>query len=251
MHHFKYTRGVLMVGIFLIAETLIVTAWIAHEQLVELQRISLWDAVNIGLIELIVAVMGTSLVLRRIIEPSGYTREGLVAVAGCDTGLDIPEPKRNDHSRHLPMLSGAHSLRVEGVAVMPCMTDAELPPVSGKILYIEDYFANLKLMEGIVRLSEGLTLISARYAEVGLEMAKTQNPDMIIIDINLPDMSGLVVLEKLMELDIVPRIPVIALSAAATDKDIKEGIDAGFQMYLTKPINVRQVQGAIHSLLAA
>lgn len=132
MHHFKYTRGVLIVGLFLIAETLIVTAWIAHEQLAELQRISMWDVAIIGLIELIVAIIGTGLVLRRINEPSGYTREGLVTVAGRDTGLDIPEPKRNDQSRHLHLLSGAHSLRVEGVAVMPCMTDAELPQCQGK-----------------------------------------------------------------------------------------------------------------------
>ena len=140
---------------------------------------------------------------------------------------------------------------VEGVVMMSGLADDNFYPVSGKVLYVEDNLSSLKLMEAIVRLSGGLSLISARYAEVGLEIAKTQSPDMIILDINLPDMNGLEALEKLQELGIASRIPVIALSANASKRDIRHGMEAGFKMYLTKPINIRQVHSAFHSLLAA
>ncbi len=139
---------------------------------------------------------------------------------------------------------------VEGVVVLSERFAKHPTPASGKILYVEDNLANLKLMQGIIGLSDGLKLLSAHNAELGLEIARTQKPDMIILDINLPGMNGLEALHKLKEMKIVPEIPVIALSGAATKSDIKTGLDAGFQRYLTKPIDIKQVLEAINTLLS-
>jgi CheY-like chemotaxis protein len=106
-------------------------------------------------------------------------------------------------------------------------------------------------MEGIIRRSDGLSLLSAHNAELGLEMARSLDPDMIILDFNLPGINGLQALETLEKMQIVPRIPVIALSAAATRKDIKKGLDAGFQEYLTKPVDLHDVLGVINKLLTS
>lgn len=137
----------------------------------------------------------------------------------------------------------------EGVVLLPDVA-TDYSSLSGKILYIEDNLMNLQLMQGIVNLSSGLTLMSAHNAELGLEMASRQNPDMIILDINLPGMSGLEALEKLKEMNIVPGIPAIALSAAANKEDIAKGLEAGFQKYLTKPMGVQDILQAIKSVLA-
>ncbi len=120
----------------------------------------------------------------------------------------------------------------------------------GKILYIEDDLARLKLMQRIIGLTDGLSLLPAHNAELGLEMVKTHNPDMIILDVNLPGINGLEALDRLKEMQVVPGIPVIALSAAAGVEDINKGLEADFQEYLTKPVDLQQVLGVINKLLA-
>ena len=122
--------------------------------------------------------------------------------------------------------------------------------LSGRILYVEDNLMNFQLMQGIINLCSGLTLLSAHNAGLGLEMAKKQNPDMIILDINLPGMSGFETLEKLKEMNIVPGIPAIALSAAVSKEDVAKGLEAGFQKYLIKPMGVQEFLQAIKSVLA-
>ena len=138
---------------------------------------------------------------------------------------------------------------VEGVMIMVESSLDNTIQASGKILYIEDDLASLKLMQGIIRRSDGLSLLSAHNAELGLGMARTLDPDMIILDINLPGINRLQALETLKKMQIVPRIPVIALSAAKTRKDIKKGLDAGFQEYLTKPVDLHEVLGVTNKLL--
>ncbi|HEY9081194.1 MHYT domain-containing protein [Magnetovibrio sp.] len=119
--------------------------------------------------------------------------------------------------------------------------DAYLPGIDGTVLYVEDNPANLSLMEMIVQQVEGLSMISAHNAELGIEMARTQKPDLIIMDINLPGMNGYEALAKLQSLSEIKNIPVIALSANAMPKDIEKGIAAGFRRYLTKPIVVDEI----------
>jgi PAS domain S-box-containing protein len=123
------------------------------------------------------------------------------------------------------------------------------PDVDGTVLYVEDNPANLQLMELIIERVEGISMISAHTAELGIELAKSSTPDLIILDINLPGMDGFTALEKLKGLEETRDIPVIALSANAMSRDIEKGIEAGFRKYLTKPVKVEEVVTAITGIL--
>jgi len=124
-----------------------------------------------------------------------------------------------------------------------------LPGLSGTVLYVEDNPANLRLMEMIISRIEGLTMISAHTGELGIERAKAERPDIIILDVNLPGISGLEVMKILSSEESTKDIPVLAVSAAATKRDIEKGKKAGFQRYLTKPINIPVVLDAIKTAL--
>jgi PAS domain S-box-containing protein len=124
-----------------------------------------------------------------------------------------------------------------------------LPNVSGIVLYVEDNPANLQLMEVIIGHVEGLTMISAHNAELGIELAKSKNPNMIVMDINLPGMNGFAALKILKDMEETRDIPVIALSANAMENDIRKGMKSGFQRYLTKPIDVEEVVAAIKEII--
>ena len=105
-------------------------------------------------------------------------------------------------------------------------------------LYIEDNPANVKLMEKIISMIPNLRITTSHTAEIGIETAEEIQPDVIIMDINLPGLSGIEALHKLKEMDKTKDIPVIALSAAAMPHEVQRGIDAGFLAYLTKPIQI-------------
>ena len=117
------------------------------------------------------------------------------------------------------------------------------------VLYVEDNPANLALMEEIVARIDNLAMVSAHNAEFGLELARSRNPDLIILDINLPGMNGFEALHLLHERPETALTPVIALSAAATKMDIEKGLKAGFRSYLTKPIDVTEVIMTLKNIL--
>ena len=108
------------------------------------------------------------------------------------------------------------------------------------LLYVEDNPANLMLVEDLVARRSDLRLLSAMDAPRGLEIARAERPDVILMDINLPGMSGLHALRILAEDPLTSAIPVVALSANAVPRDIQRGLDAGFFRYLTKPIKVNE-----------
>jgi|GEM_PF-655908 len=121
--------------------------------------------------------------------------------------------------------------------------------IVGKLLYIEDNPASIKLMEQLVYQITGLKFISAHNAELGLNLAKTQLPDMIILDINLPGMNGNEAVTQLKKMSETQHIPVIALSANAMPNDIRRGLEAGFQQYLTKPLDINNMLEIIKETL--
>jgi len=132
------------------------------------------------------------------------------------------------------------------IAETPVLAPSE---ISGTLLYIEDDRHNTALMELIVTRIEGLSMISAPTAELGLEMAASERPDMILLDINLPGMDGYQAIAHLKENEKTRDIPVIALSAAAMSHDIERGKKAGFMHYLTKPIDIDEVISVIDGVI--
>ena len=106
------------------------------------------------------------------------------------------------------------------------------------VLYIEDNAPNIRLVESILAKWPQITLKSAVSAEEGIKLAVSERPDIIIMDINLPQMDGYEAVKVLKEKLETSSIPVIALSANAMPKSVKEGVEAGFERYLTKPLKV-------------
>lgn len=118
------------------------------------------------------------------------------------------------------------------------------------VLYIEDNPANLRLVEEIVRFRSDLLLVSAGDGPGGLALARERRPDIILMDINLPGMSGYEVLAALRRDPQTAAIPAIALSANAMASDIERGMAAGFFRYLTKPVDIDRFNEAIDGTLA-
>jgi len=110
----------------------------------------------------------------------------------------------------------------------------------GTLLYVEDNPANLMLVEDLVTRRPDLRLLTARDGDRGIEIARAARPDVILMDINLPGISGITALRILADDPATARIPVIAVSANAIPRDIERGLQAGFFRYLTKPIKVAE-----------
>jgi len=117
------------------------------------------------------------------------------------------------------------------------------------LLYVEDNPANLTLVEQLVARRDDLHLLTAVTAQLGIVLAKQNQPDVILMDINLPGMSGYGALQVLRADPATEHIPVIALSANAMPRDIEKGVEAGFFNYLTKPIMVREFMDALDMAL--
>jgi PAS domain S-box-containing protein len=106
------------------------------------------------------------------------------------------------------------------------------------LLYVEDNPANLLLVENLVARRSNIHLLSAKDGHEGIAIAREMLPDVILMDINLPGISGIKAMQILSEDPKTRHIPVIALSANAMPRDIEKGLEAGFIRYLTKPIKV-------------
>ncbi len=127
------------------------------------------------------------------------------------------------------------------------------PPKTGKakhtLLYIEDNPANMKLVEQLIALRSDIELFTAVNGTLGVELSRSLQPDVILMDINLPGINGLEALKILREDPSTTHIPVIALSANAMLRDIELGIEAGFFHYLTKPIKVKEFMETLNVAL--
>lgn len=118
------------------------------------------------------------------------------------------------------------------------------------ILYIEDNPANLRLVEQILMSLPDIKMLSAIEPLSGLELVKQHSPDLILLDINLPEMSGYEVIKQLKTMDESVNTPVVAISANAMPKDIQQGKDAGFDAYITKPIDVKDLLFTVEKILS-
>jgi len=123
-------------------------------------------------------------------------------------------------------------------AIAPALSQVPGEEPRRLVLYVEDNAANLRLVERLVERRPGLRLVSAVTGALGLELARTRLPAVILMDINLPDMSGVEALEQLRRDPVTAHIPVVAISANAMAYDVERGRQAGFFEYLTKPIDI-------------
>lgn len=135
-------------------------------------------------------------------------------------------------------------------ALEEIVNDPEPDITKQTILYIEDNPSNLKLVTQILLQRNHTQLLTAHTPELGIELAKTRTPDLILLDINLPGMDGYQVLEIFKSDDKVKYIPVIAVSANAMESDIERAISAGFTAYITKPIIIKKFNTTLDKILS-
>jgi CheY-like chemotaxis protein len=118
------------------------------------------------------------------------------------------------------------------------------------VVYVEDNAASVALIRALLRDLARVELRTATTAELGLELVRARRPDVVLMDINLPGMSGFEALRRLRADEQTRDLPVIALSAAARLRDRAQASAEGFTHYLTKPIDVAELTAVLERVLA-
>jgi two-component system cell cycle response regulator DivK len=117
-----------------------------------------------------------------------------------------------------------------------------------KILYIEDNFENRLLVKRVLTV-EGHTLLEAEDGPQGLHIARQEKPDLILIDINLPDMDGYEVTARLREIPLLERVPIVALTANVLNGDRERSLRSGCDGYIQKPLDVDMLPSQVETFL--
>jgi PAS domain S-box-containing protein len=117
------------------------------------------------------------------------------------------------------------------------------------VLYVEDSPANLALVEQLIARRPDMRLLTAVNGTLGIELARASQPDLILMDIHLPGITGIEALKILREDPTTAHIPVVALSANAMPANVKKGLEAGFFRYLTKPVKVTEFMETLNAAL--
>jgi PAS domain S-box-containing protein len=129
-------------------------------------------------------------------------------------------------------------------------TRSETPSDARRVLLIEDNLSNLRLIETILSDRPRIQLITAMQGSLGLELARQNRPDLVLLDVHLPDTTGDQVLLKLRQDPLTHAVPVVVVSADATSSQREKLLAAGANDYLTKPLNVRGFLRVLDALLA-
>ncbi len=137
-----------------------------------------------------------------------------------------------------------------GPEVVADATTATGATVSGTILYIEDNLSNFRLIERALALRAKIRLLPAMLGRLGLDLAREHRPDLVLLDLHLPDMSGEELLARLRADPATRDIPVIVLSADATLGQVERLLADGARAYLTKPLDIGEFLALVDDVLA-
>lgn len=178
---------------------------------------------GLALSKRLVEVMGGTITVETEV---GKGSTFIVALQGCEPQQAVPHPSRR-----------AAPDRV-GVRLRP-----------GTILYVEDNLANVRLVEAVLAGQE-VELISSAQGSVALDLARQNKPDLILLDLHLPDLGGVEVLERLRADPSTQNIPVVMLSADASERRARTLLELGAREYLTKPLDIARFVVVIDEILA-
>ncbi len=210
---------------------------LAHAQIEQLfepfNRLGQQDGVEEG--------TGIGLVVsKRLVELMGGTI-GMRSTVGVGSAFWVELAREQPHPLGL-------ALPAPGTIPTP-QVDTRLPRRT--VLCVEDNPANLKLIASLLARRPDVRLISAKDGRAGIELALQQLPDVILMDVNLPGISGVTAMTILASDARTAHIPVVAVSANAMQRDIEKGLAAGFFRYLTKPIRFTSFETTLDEALAA
>jgi len=122
-----------------------------------------------------------------------------------------------------------------------------------KIFIIEDFEKNIKLYKSIFKIIPNVELIIESNGIKGLEIIKSSNPDLIILDYKLPGINGIEICKELRKIEKFQKIPIIAVSSSPLDKDVERQsffIDAGFDLVFSKPLKVNEFRKIVMNFLS-
>ena len=119
------------------------------------------------------------------------------------------------------------------------------------VLYIEDDLSNRQLVRLILQKRNNIELLEAETGAAGLQCFNEQRPEIVLLDLSLPDSSGYEILKKIQHYDNKNSIPVIAVSGDSLPEDISKGLNAGFQAYITKPIIIDELFAVLDTAIAS
>ncbi|MBE0546631.1 MAG: PAS domain S-box protein, partial [Rubrivivax sp.] len=156
---------------------------------------------------------------------------------GCTFWVDLPADE-------------ATAISAEPMAAQALPGSTPLPAQPRTVLCIDDNPANLKLVAQIFGRVRGFRLLTAHTPRLGIELAQAHRPDLVLLDIQMPGMNGYEVLRALRASDLPPAMPIVALTANAMPADVARGLAAGFDEYLTKPLDVQRFLDVVQRLLA-
>jgi CheY-like chemotaxis protein len=186
---------------------------------------------------------GIGLVIsRNIIEQmNGYIGVDSTPGKGSTFWVEVPRGMNSEESI-IPEVIATHPQMIPGVR--------ERQKLKNTVLYIEDNPANMKLVSELLGRLPYINMLAAAEPQLGIELARKHRPDLILLDINLPGMDGYEVLKILRSDENTCDIPLIAVSANAMTTDITKGIEAGFNEYITKPIDVTHMLLTVDKVLS-
>ena len=183
--------------------------------------------------------IGLSISQRLVLMMGGRIGVNSTPGVGSEFWVELP----SDHLAELPPSCNTQD--------KPEAAPAPRPGRQARVLYVEDNPANLKLVEQIVQRHANVELLMAPSGSLGLDLARSHRPDLLLLDIHLPDIDGYQVLEQLRADAQTRLIPVVAVTAQAMPEDVKRVMAAGFDGYLAKPLDLASFDALLQRMLQA
>ena len=165
----------------------------------------------------------------------------LVEAMGGRIGVESVPGQGTTFWLELPVIQGTSAATARGLdARIPSITELPRSTARRTMLYIEDNLSNLRLVERVLARRPEVNLISAMQGSIGLELARLHQPDLILLDLHLPDIQGDEILRQLRADPGTRQLPIVMISADATSAQVERLRAAGASDYLTKPIDMRK-----------